>query len=45
MDDKNINAIISSGLKQKTHGLQIIDKTKGCIVLMNKTIAYEVENQ
>lgn len=45
LDDKNINANISSVQIQKTHGIQMINKTKGCITLMNKTIAYEVENK
>jgi tetratricopeptide (TPR) repeat protein len=44
MEDKNINAYTSSALNQATTGIEIINKTKGCIVLMNKTIAYEVEN-
>jgi hypothetical protein len=43
-EDKNINAFISPSLNQATTGIEIINKTKGCIVLMNKTIAYEVEN-
>jgi tetratricopeptide (TPR) repeat protein len=43
LDEKNINAIISPGTKKETNGIQIINKTKGCIGLMNKTIAYEVE--
>jgi len=43
-EDKNINTFISPALNQTTTGIEIINKTKGCIVLMNKTIAYEVEN-
>lgn len=43
-EDKNINTFISPALNQTTTGIEIINKTKGCIVLMNKTVAYEVEN-
>lgn len=45
LEDKNINAMISSGPNQKPTGIQIISKIKGCILLANKSIAYEVENQ
>lgn len=45
LDDKNINAVISQQPKQRTNGIQYINKTKGCITLMDKTIAYEAENK
>lgn len=43
LDDRTINAIILPEPKQKSNGIQIINNTKGCITLMNKSIAYEVE--
>lgn len=45
LDDKNINAVVSFGRGQKGNGIEIINKTKGCVRLLNKTIAYEVVNK
>lgn len=43
LDDRTINAVILPEPKQKSTGIQIINNTRGCITLINKSIAYEVE--
>lgn len=42
LEEKNINTIISFRENKLAKGIRVINKSKGCLYLLNKTIAYEV---